>query len=282
MFSPGIRYLLIAALSFSVMVAAVKQLGTTLPTAEIMLFRAGLSIVFSWWAVRRIGESIWGHNKPLLLLRGLVGALALFCVFYGAIHLPLAEATVIQFLYPLFTAALAVAFLHESVRPRLWLCWLLSLLGVALVVRPTGEPLPLFDVGVALAGAFLTACAYVLVRKLSASENPHVIVFYFPLVVFPLALPWSLGNWVTPVGWQWPLLLAVGVFTQFGQVYLTKGFREETAVRATAISYVQVVFAASWGVLFFHQLISWPLIIGAFLILSAALLNAWPQPPQDD
>ena len=51
--------------------------------------------------------SPWGINKKLLLIRGIVGTGALFCVFKAIDSLPLATATVIQYTYPTFTALLA-------------------------------------------------------------------------------------------------------------------------------------------------------------------------------
>ena len=46
-----------------------------------------------------------------------------------------------------------------------------------------------FGLMLALAGALLTALAYVAVRQLGRSEHPLVIVLYFPLMAVPLTLP---------------------------------------------------------------------------------------------
>ncbi len=277
--TPGVRYMLASAFSFSIMGALVKLAGQRLPSQEIVLARSIISVVIGYFMVTRVGVSIWGNNKSLLCLRGALGFVALACVFYALTHLPLAEATVIQYLHPMFTTMLASVILHEAIGLRLIASILLSSVGVFLVAHPSTffgdfeNHLRTFDLLIAIAGAFFTASAYVVVRYLSAREHPHVIVFYLPLVTIPLTLPSVAMNFVMPRGWEWMTLLGVGIATQAGQIALTYGMSHESASRATAFSYMQVVFAALWGVLFFHELPNAWVIGGAACILFGAILN---------
>lgn len=277
--TPGVRYMLASAFSFSIMGALVKLAGQRLPSQEIVLARSIISVVIGYFMVTRVGVSIWGNHKTLLCLRGALGFVALACVFYALTHLPLAEATVIQYLHPMFTAMLAAVILHEAIGIRLIVSILLSSVGVFLVAHPStlfgdpAHPLRTFDILVAVAGAFFTASAYIVVRYLSAREHPHVIVFYLPLVTIPLTLPSVATNFVMPQGWEWLTLLGVGVATQAGQIALTYGMKHEPASRATVFSYMQVVFAALWGILFFHELPNAWVVGGAACILVGALLN---------
>jgi drug/metabolite transporter (DMT)-like permease len=94
---------------------------------------------------------------------------------------------VIQYTNPVFTALLAALFLAEHIRPRDLGLVILSLGGVVLMARPAflfGGPVGTgpVAVAVALAGAVLSAGAYVTVRRLGRTEDPVVIVFYFALV----------------------------------------------------------------------------------------------------
>jgi len=113
----------------------------------------------------------------------------------------------------------------------------------------------------------------VSVRALGRSEHPLVIVFYFPLVALPLSLPvlWIDPVLPTPVELGW--LLAVGLFTQLGQLALTRGLMALPAARATAVSYVQVPLAALWGVLWFGELVAPGTLMAAILVLLATLLS---------
>jgi len=71
------------------------------------------------------------------------------------------------------------------------------------------------------------------------------------------------------------LLLGVAVATQIAQVYLTKGLHAERAARAMSISYVQILFAATWGILFFDELPTPLSVAGAALVVSGTALVHW-------
>jgi drug/metabolite transporter (DMT)-like permease len=265
--------MVLSALAFSLMVVGVKQVGERLPIGEVVLARALVSLVLSYGMVRRLGVDPWGRRRGLLVLRGLVGSAALFCVYAAVMHLPLAAATVLQYLYPTFTALLAWLLLGERLGRRVLLAMGLGWLGVLLVAQPAASSaLPAAWVAVAVAGALLTAVAYVSVRSLAESEHPAVIIFYFPLVALPMSLPLVLLDPVLPTPGEWLWLLGVGVFTQVGQVGLTRALTQLPAARATAISYVQVGFAALWGWWIFGETIDLPTATGAALILMATLI----------
>ena len=120
-------------------------------------------------------------------------------------------------------------------------------------MRPTGAGLDSIGVAVALAGVVCSSIAYVTVRKLSRTEHPLVIVFYFPLIATPLALPWMIGSFVLPRPIDWLLLMAIGATTQVGQVFLTMGLAIERAGRATTVGYLQVAFAMLWQLAVFGE-----------------------------
>lgn len=272
-----------SALAFSIMSALVKAVGVRLPSQEIVLARAVVALVLSWVLLRRAGIHPWGQQRGLLLLRGCFGFLGLLCVFYSLTHLPLAEATVIQYLHPVFTGILAGLVLGERGGRGLAIGVALSLAGVAAVARPDvflggDSALPPLALAAALGGAFFSACAYVLVRRLAATEHPLVIVFYFPLIAAPAALPAVIPVWVWPEGIEWLLLLGVGVATQLGQVALTRGMQHEPAGRATALSYLQVAFAVIWGALFFGEVPDEWTLVGALLILAGTAVAAFRAP----
>ena len=267
-----------SALSFSLMGVCVKQVGGRIPAAEVVFARAIVSVGLSWWLLHRAGIPAWGKRRWLLIWRGTIGTAALLCVYAALAALPLAAATVLQYLYPPFTALLAWLMLGEPIGKRVLAAMALGWLGVLLVAQPAGllqggATLALVPVLIAVAGALFTALAYVSVRSLGTSEHPLVIVFYFPLVALPLSLPLVALNPVLPTPAELLWLVGVGVFTQLGQVYLTRSLTALPAARATAISYVQVLFAGGWGWLLFGESIDNWTIAGAGLVLAATLVS---------
>jgi len=269
-----------SALAFSLMAVAVKVAGERLPSQEIVLARAVVSLVLSYGLLRRAGVAPLGNHRGLLVLRGVCGFLGLSCVFYAVTHLPLAEATVIQYLHPTFTALIAAVALRERIGFATTVASAISLLGVVLVARPawligslassqgTGAPLDALALAAAIGGAFFSGAAYVVVRRLARTEHPLVIVLYFPLITVPATLPTLIEGIVWPTGLEWIWLLAIGVSTQIGQVALTHGLARLPAARGTALSYVQVVFAIVWGALFFGEVPGWSSWIGAGLVIA--------------
>jgi len=270
--------MVVAACFFSLMALCVKLVGERIPAQQIVVFRAGIALVLSWWMLRRRGITPWGKHRGLLFLRGVFGFLGLSCFFWAVVHLPLAEATVLQYLNPVLTAILAGLVLGEGLRRREILSVGISLLGLLLVTRPAvlfgGGSSDLDPVASAIAvlGAAFSACAYVTVRKIGTREHPLVIVFWFPLVATPLSLPAVIPVWTWPTLREWLLILAVGAFTQIAQVAMTTGLQREPAGRATAVSYLQVVFAAIWGVLVFGEVPDLSTLVGAAMIIGSAFL----------
>jgi drug/metabolite transporter (DMT)-like permease len=265
--------LLLAALAFSLMAACVKAVGGRIPVAEVVLARSLVGLALSGWMVAAAGISPWGRRRGLLLLRGLLGSLALACVFAALTLLPLATATVIQYLYPTFAAVVGWWWLGEPIGIRVLLAMALGWVGVVLVCQPAAGAISATGVALALLGALLTALAYGSVRELGRSEHPLVILLYFPLLTLPLSLPWVALDPVLPQGADWLWLIGVGLFTQLGQLGVTHGLVRLPVARATAIGYGQVLFAALWGWLLFGEALAPATLLGACLILAATLLS---------
>jgi drug/metabolite transporter (DMT)-like permease len=265
--------MLLGTLFFSVMSVLAKLAGERLPTMELVLARVIVTLIMSWWVIRRIGIDPWGNNKKLLLLRGFAGFMGLSCYFYAIAHLPLADATVIQFCNPMLAALIAVFALKEQLRMVDVIAAACSMAGVVLVAQPTflfagGAPLDQVAVGIGIVGAIFSAIAYVVIRRLGSTEHHMVVVFYFPLVTGPASLPvLAFEGLVLPQGFEWLLLLGIGVAAQLGQIQITQGFKLETAGRASSVTYLQIVLAYTWGVLFFGEYPNAISILGALLVL---------------
>lgn len=270
--------MLLSALGFALMGALVKVCGAAgIPLLQIIAIRAVISLALSVLDTSRAGLTPWGNRRGLLLLRGVVGFLSLSCVYYAMLHLPYAEATMLQYLHPVFTAGLAFWFLREIPSKGTLMCVMLSVAGLAVMTSSSWlqgvARLDLFAVAMGLAGAFGSGLAYTIVRKLAATEHPSVIVFYFPLVCLPATLLLGVDQFVWPTWDLWLVLIGVGVFTQVGQISLTKAMALDSASRAASMSYIQIVFAATLGLLFFAEVPRLETLLGAAFILAGAVVN---------
>ena len=276
----GVRYMLASAFAFSVMSLFVKWAGARLPSQEIVFARSFAMLLLNLALLRRAGVDPRGNRRGLLVLRGLYGFGGMSCAYYALTHLPLAEATLLSYLHPIFTSILAIRVLGEKPDPRLALSIATSTAGVVLVTRPFGllgsgaPPLDPVAVAVAVGGAVFVAAAYVGVRQLSRTEHPLVTVLYFPLVAAPASLPATIRGGVWPTGHEWLALAGVALFAQLGQVWITRGLGLVPAGRATTISYAQIAFAALWGALLFGEIPGTATLAGTALIVGGTWFAA--------
>jgi len=272
--SRGVRYLIASAFGFSIMSLLVKVVSRRLPIGEIVFSRAAVTLGLSYAMVKRAGLSPWGHQRLRLAGRGLIGFGGLSSLYVALSRLPLADATTLQNAMPLVTALLAWWLLGERIGWSTGVAIVCGLAGVALIVHPTGDGLDPVGVAAALCGVVCSSFAYVTVRRLARTEHALVIVFYFPLVATPLALPWMLSSFAMPRPIDWLLLVGLGAATQVGQVCMTRGLALESAGRATTISYLQVALAMTWQLLVFGDLPGPWTLAGASLIVGGTLVVA--------
>src|SRR5690606_17927528 len=133
----GARYMLGSALAFALMGMCVKFAGGHgIPVLEIIAARALVSLVLSYGDVRRKNIPLFGTHRLLLFARGLVGFVSLTGVYYALVHLPIAEASVLQYLHPMFTALIALLWLKERPSAATLACIALSFAGLVIIVRP--------------------------------------------------------------------------------------------------------------------------------------------------
>lgn len=278
------RFMVLSSLGFACMSVCVKAVGSTgLPLLEIVTARALISLIISYVDIRRKGIPVLGHNRPFLMLRGIFGTISLGAVFYSLTTLPIAQATLLQYTHPTFTAILALLFLKERVSFATIACIALSFTGLVIFTAPNWlttqtVELPWLSLTAALIGAFGSACAYVVVRKLSQTEDASVIIFYFPLFAFPVStlLLMITGDFVIPDLKQLALLLAIGIFVQIGQLMLTHAMASDNAGKVSAYGYVQILFAAILGFTFFSEVPTvWTLTGGLFIIAGALINSGW-------
>ncbi len=263
--------MLISVLGFSLMNLTVKYLDR-LPATELVLFRSIVSLVLSLYFIRRRNLSPWGNQKIYLIGRGLAGVTALSLFFYTLQKLPLGSAITLQYLSPIFTALFGIFILKEKVKWWQWIFFALSFAGIALIKGFDSEISPLLFV-LGISSSVFAGLAYNFIRKVKNTDHPLVVVLYFPLIATPVMAIISLFNWVTPIGWEWGLLLLMGVLTQIAQINMTKALQLVEANEITGFKYLGVVFALGFDFFLFGYTYEWPVLIGIVLVISGVLFN---------
>ena len=111
--------LIFASFFFSLMTVCVKKIDDRIPIYELVFFRSLFSLSVTTIILKQQRIHQWGKNIPLLVLRGLLGTLALVCIFYAIRNMPLNIATVIQYTYPIFISIFAGILINEKITNRI-------------------------------------------------------------------------------------------------------------------------------------------------------------------
>ena len=243
----------------------------TIPATELVLFRSIITLAISYVLLRRRKINPWGNNKKWLLIRGIAGTTALTIFFYTIQKMPLSAAVTIQYLSPFFTAFIAGFLLGEKTRWAQWGFFVLSFAGIVIVKGSSAQiPTDLLLLGVV--SSVFSGLAYNAIRKLK-NEAPLVVVMYFPLVATPVMIGFGFFNWITPVGMEWLLLIAVGILTQFAQVYMTKAYQSSEVNIVAPLKYIGVIFALTWDILLFDFVPNGTMFLGIAMVIGGVLLN---------
>ena len=270
--------LILASFFFSLMTVCVKKIDNRIPIYELVFFRSLLSLLITSLIINKKNLNPWGKNKPLLILRGILGTIALVCIFYAIKNMPLNISTVIQYTYPIFISIFAGVLINEKITKNLIIASLTGWLGILIILNPyqlssLNIELDKFTVLIAFLGAISTALAYITVKKLSLTEDIFIIIKYFPLISVITLSPIVFFNWVTPNINDLIWIIGIGMFTQAGQTFLTIGLKKLPTSEAARINYLQVLFGSLWGILFFNELININFIFGAVLVLLGTIIS---------
>ena len=270
--------LIFASLFFSLMTVCVKKIDNRIPIYELVFFRSLLSLLITSLIINKRNINPWGENKPLLILRGLLGTIALICIFYAIRNMPLNISTVIQYTYPIFISIFAGILLNERITKNIFLAVITGWLGILIILNPSqlsnlNVELNNLTIAIAFLGSISTSLAYITVKKLSLTENIFIIIKYFPLISIITLSPVVFINWVTPNISDLVWIIGIGIFTQAGQTFLTIGLKILPATEAASINYFQVFFGSLWGIFFFSEIININFLIGSLLVLLGTIIS---------
>ena len=270
----GALWILIGSLFLSANDAVVKTLGADFHPIQMALFRyaIGLVLLIPWFV--KAGRETWRTERiGTHFARAVVAGVGQAAVYYGVIHLYLADATAVAFTRPLFLTLLAVLFLGEIVGWRRWAATAFGFAGVLVMVRPGGAE---FDVAwaVALAAAVLFALGIVFIRHLAATEPSVRILFYYHVFGIVLFAGPSAAVWQPPETDQLALLMAIGALTCAGMVCFVQGFSIGEASFVGPFEYLRLLYAAAIGFWMFAEVPSVWTGAGAAMIVASALYIA--------
>ena len=208
-------------------------------------------------------------DRPFLqIVRPAFLVCSISSLFVGLTYLPIAEATAIGFVAPLFITALSVPILKETVDIHRWSAVVIGLIGVIIIVRP-GSDFWHYASIMPLLGALFFALFQIMTRLLAATENTYTTLFYTGLG----GLGWSSLMvpfvWVVPFKIHILVFFATGVMGAMAHLCMISAFDRAEASLLAPYNYTKLLWVAVLGYLIFGDIPSLDMWIGAVIIVSA-------------
>lgn len=279
-------WMLFASFVFSIMGVCVKMASTMYSISEIVMYRGIVGVLFMAGLVRLRRGTFrttlpWHH-----VWRGAVGVTALWLWFYSLGELPLATGMTLNYMAPIWIAAIVfgVNWWHGRNRFewRLAAAILCSFIGVTMLLRPAFHAEQWFAGLVGLLSGMLSALAYLQVKKLGQMGEPEYrVVFYFSLTGMLAGLVGTLigfgtsgagaTSWDAHSGKGIALLLAIGVTATVAQMAMTRAYRLGKTLVTANLQYTGIVFSSVWGILIWSDILTWSGWLGIAAILASGV-----------
>ncbi|MGI9508706.1 MAG: DMT family transporter [Geminicoccaceae bacterium] len=297
--SPGLAivFIVLAMTCISINDMLIKFLSGDYPLHQMVFLRSALGILFSLVILQFEGgfrllrtDQGWLH-----LLRGLCIVGANMAFFAAIAVMPLADATALFFVAPLFITILAIPFLGERVGVRRLGAVGFGFLGVLIMLRPSGlgaETKPdLWILLLPIAAAFGYACMQILTRKLGVASRASAMAIYLQATFIAVSLIfWAIAGdgrfaegienksaifllraWRWPSGddW-WPFLLLGGMSAVIGYA-LSQAYRLADAAAIAPFEYTALPLSIFWGWVMFGDFPDRWVLSGIAMIAAAGV-----------
>ena len=277
----GSAWMIVAAFLFALMNILVKNAAVQLDMNpyELAFWRSVLPALMIFCGTLIRGQTLktpffLGHMK-----RSVAGTTALLLAFYGLSQLPLATSVTLNYTSVVFIAILSIVWLKETPSLKTWIALLMGLAGICLMLKPAFESDRLIETLITLSGGIFTAFALLQVRALSFMGEPAWrIVFYFSAVA--AAISALLATWA---GWQsltlesLPYMIGIGGTGLLAQLAMTHAYHVGQKFTVAALSYLTVVFAAIYGVVFAGETIGLIEVLGIVAVILAGVVSSLPE-----
>ena len=195
-------------------------------------------------------------------------------MFAAVAAIPLADATAISFLNPVFAMILAIPLLGEWVGPVRWAAAGLAFCGAMILLRPgTGA----FQSGalLALGAALALGLEVIFIKRLAGREAPVQVLLVNNLIGLSIATAVMLPFWVWPSPAQWAGMAGVGLSMALAQSCFFNAVARAEASLVVPFSYATLLSAAVIDFTVFGTMPVPVSMLGAAVIIAGGVLLAW-------
>jgi len=272
----GIIVMVCAAALFTLMDSGMKLLSAHYSPMQVTALRSlsSLPLVYLYVAWRSSFRAMLQVRWPLHLLRGVIAVIMLLTFVIGLQHLPLTETYSIFFVAPLFITALSGPVLGERVSRARWVAIFTGLIGVLVVLRPTGAGMMTWA-GLAVVGsAVCYTISAIAVRVLGRTDSMESLMFWLisMLAVGSTLLAWP--NWQSLRPEDTWLIVGIGITGFCGQWGITYAFRHGEVSAIAPFEYTTLIWTLGLDRLIWNNTPDRWTLVGAAIIIGSGLFLA--------
>ncbi|MCB9991913.1 MAG: DMT family transporter [Rhodospirillales bacterium] len=217
-----------------------------------------------------------GNIKPMMIASAL-NALRTYLVLIGFLYASLGNGIIMLYTWPVFAALYGVLFLGESFSLRKLLLLGMAVLGVIVIFMNHTHSLDnreLIGMSAMLLHGVFYAMTVVIFKKQSANYSIPETLFYQNLLAPFLFLPFVLMldqpfETISQLGWGAVYALWIGLL---GFSLFFSGLSRIETFSASLITYLEIVGAIFFGIVFFGEALTWHIIVGGSLIVCSTIL----------
>lgn len=257
-----------------------KFIGQRLHSLEVNFFRFLFSLITLIPFAIKKGIKVFATSQPKFnICRGILGALSFAFYVYSLTALPLVEVITILWTVPLFVLVLSHIFLHEKVNSSRWFATIFGFLGLAVITLYNSNTtfswklIYIFPIIASL----LFASQDVLIKKIISKDSKLTTLLYFAAITtFLTAIP-TYFIWINPNIYELSLLFLLGISANLIQLCLFKAFTYAELSALAPYRYLEFIFSAIAGFIFFFEIPEYNVIIGATILIPSTLYLAYTE-----
>ena len=251
---------------------------------QVVFLRVVFAVVAMLPLLMSRGTAMLRTRQPRrYILRVLSAAVAMTTYFTALSLLPVGEVTAISFLTPLFTTLGAALILREVIEGRRWIALVVGFAGVLVILRPGFETLGAGAI-LAIVSAFAMGFSSVMIKRMTAQDDPEKIVFISTVLLVPLTFIPASFVWEALSVQEWLMLFAMGLIATLGHVTLARAYAATEASIVVGFDFSRLPFTVLFGWLALGELIDLWTWIGAGIIFlsSVAIVRRDAAPKLDE
>jgi drug/metabolite transporter (DMT)-like permease len=263
------------------MSAAIHSLTKSLPIGQIIFWRSLIALIpiaGYLWLRGQLRNGLKTQNPKGHILRSAFGCLSMILSFVSLAYLPVANASALAYLAPVFTLPLAARLLGEKMHRAVMIACGLGFIGVLLMLAstlqsPSGLRTELIGLLAGLGYAATVGFVRVHVKSMVAAETPASIAFYFAITCSAVGAVSALWGWEVVDIQTAQLLALAGLLGGMAHIAAVEAVARAPISTLAPFEYTGMIWALGFDIFLFGSIPDYWTIAGVCAILAAALLT---------